>query len=142
MSNLLENYCQASGQRINTSKSSIFFSKGCPTTIKDEIKNILNVPNESLNEKYLGMPSDIGTSRNGTFKYLKDRLWSKVKGWMEKCLSSQGKEVLVKSVPQAVPVFSMSCFKLPRGLCEHLNKLIRQFWWASKEGKRKPAWVS
>jgi hypothetical protein len=142
VSNLLDKYCQASGQRINSSKSSIFFSKGCPANVKTEIKGILNVPNETLKDKYLGLPSDIGTSKFGAFKYLKDRLWSKVKGWIEKSLSSAGKEVLVKSVAQAVPVFSMSCFKLPRGLCEHLNKLIRQFWWGSKEGKRKPAWVS
>ena len=33
--------------------------------------------------KYLGMPSDIGTSKFEAFKYLKDRMWSKVKGWME-----------------------------------------------------------
>ena len=65
-----------------------------------------------------------------------------MKGWIEKTLSTACKEVLVNSVAQAVPVFSMSCFKLPRGLCEHLNKLIRQFWWGSKEGKRKPAWVA
>jgi hypothetical protein len=36
----------------------------------------------------------------------------------------------------------MSCFKLPRGLCEHINSLIRSFWWGSKEGKKKPHWVS
>ena len=89
--------------------------------MKDEIKGILNVPNETLNEKYLGMPSDIGVSKFGAFKYLKDRLRNKVKGWIEKTISFQGKEVLVKSVAQTVPVFSMSCFKLPRGLCEHLN---------------------
>jgi hypothetical protein len=100
------------------------------------------VPNETLDDKYLGMPSDIGTSKFGAFKYLKDRLWSKVKGWMEKTISTAGKEVLVKSVAQVIPVFFMSCFKLPRGLCEHIKKLIRQFWWGSKEGKRKPAWVS
>lgn len=88
------------------------------------------------------MPSDIGTLKFGAFKYLKDRLWSKVKGWIEKTISSMGKEVLIKSVAQAVPVYSMYCFKLPRGLCEHLNKLIRQFWWGSKEGKWKPSWVS
>ena len=57
-------------------------------------------------------------------------------------MSTAGKKVLVKSVAQSVPVFSMSCFKLPRGLCEHLNKLIRKFWWGTKEGKRKPHWVS
>ena len=90
----------------------------------------------------MGMLFDIGNSKNGAFKYLKDRLWSKVQGWIESTLSSAGKEVLVKSVAQAVPVFSMSCFKLLRGLCEHLNMLIRKFWWGSKEGKRKPHWVT
>jgi hypothetical protein len=64
------------------------------------------------------MSSDVGTSKNGAFKYLKDRLWSKIQGWMEKILMAAGKEVLIKSVPQSIPVYSMSCFKLPRGLRE------------------------
>jgi hypothetical protein len=53
-----------------------------------------------------------------------------------------GKEVLIKLVAQAIPMFSMAYFRLPRGLCEHINSLIRQFWWGSKEGKWKPCWVS
>ena len=65
-----------------------------------------------------------------------------IQGWNEKSLSTAGKEVLVKLVAQAVPVYSMSCFKLPRGLCEHLKKLIRKFWWGSKQGQRKLACVS
>ena len=61
---------------------------------------------------------------------------------MEKCLSAGGKEVLIKSVAQSIPTYSMSCFKLPRGLCEHINGIIRKFWWGSKNGQRKTAWVS
>ena len=140
VSNLLDTYCSSSG--INNEKSSIFFSKGVPKAVQDEIKGLLNVPNVTLNEKYLGMPSNVGHSKKGTFKYLSDQVWNKVKGWMSKCLSAGGKDVLIKSVAQAIPVFSMSCFKLPRGLCEHLNNLIRKFWWETKEGKRKPHWVS
>ena len=83
---VLDVYCQASGQRINYDKSSLFFSKGVPDSVRQQIKGILHVPNETLNEKYLGMPSDIGTSKNGAFKYLKDRLWNKVQGWIEKNL--------------------------------------------------------
>jgi hypothetical protein len=48
-----------------------------------------------------------------------------------------GKEVLIKSVAQA-----MSCFKLPRGLCEHINSLIRNFYWGSKKGSKEVHWVS
>jgi hypothetical protein len=31
------------------------------------------VQSESLNEKYLGLPSDVGRSKQGAFAYLKDR---------------------------------------------------------------------
>jgi hypothetical protein len=142
VSNLLTTYCNASGQRVNNEKSSIFFSKGCPQSVRDGIKNSLNVHNEQLSERYLGMPTDVGHSRNGTFKYLRDRVWEKIKGWMEKLLSYAGKEVLIKAVAQAIPVYSMACFRLPRGICENVTSLIRQFWWGSKRGKRKPCWVS
>jgi ribonuclease HI len=142
VSYLLDVYCQASGQRINRDKSSIFFSKGCPSSVREEVKLSLQVINEALTERYLGMPTDVGHSKNGTFKYLKDRIWSRIKGWLEKILSAGGKEVLIKSVAQALPVYSMACFRLPRGLCEHINSLIRGFWWGSREGKRKPHWVS
>ena len=53
---VLDTYCQATGQHINYSKSSIYFSKGVPDSVRGEIKETLNVPNETLNEKYLGMP--------------------------------------------------------------------------------------
>lgn len=46
----------------------------------------------------MGMPTDVSHSKNGTFKYLRGRVWEKIKGWMEKLLSVAGKEVLIKSV--------------------------------------------
>lgn len=61
---------------------------------------------------------------------------------MEKLLSAAGKEFLIKAVAQALPVYSMACFRIPRGLCESITSIIRQFWWGSKEGKRKPCWVA
>ena len=57
--------------------------------------------------------------------YLKDRMWVKVKVCIERTISSAGKEVLIKYVAHVVFVYSMSCFKIPRGLCEYLKKLIR-----------------
>ena len=139
---ILQVYCEASGQQVNMDKSSIHFAKGCPGSLREEIKGILGVDNEALCEKYLGMPTDVGSSSNGAFKYLKDWVWARVQGWMEKTLSAGGKEVLIKAVGQAIPTYSMSCFKLPRGLCKHIDSLLRNFWWGSKEGKRKTCWVA
>jgi hypothetical protein len=134
---VLHLYCQASGQMVNMEKSSIHFAKGCCQSLREVIKEELDVHNEALSQKYLGLPSDVGVSTYGAFKYLKDRIWEKVQGWMERCLSAGGKEVLIKSVAQAIPTYSMSCFRLPRGLCQHIDSLLRNFWWGSKEGKRR-----
>ena len=45
-------------------------------------------------------------------------------GW-NNCCMWEGKEILIKSVVDDVSTFSMSCFKLPRGLCiltpSHVN---------------------
>jgi hypothetical protein len=122
----LSMYCEASGQKVNLAKSSILFSKGCKQTICNEIKSITRVENESINEKYLCLPTDVGRTTNGTFKYLKDRVWNKIQGWIEQTLSAGGKEVLIKSVAQAIPTYTMGCFRLLRGLCKHINSLISE----------------
>lgn len=57
----------------------------------------------------------------------------KMKNWKTKFLSQAGKEVLLKSRIQALPVYTMSCFKLPKGLCQELTKLMARFWWSNGE---------
>lgn len=57
-------------------------------------------------------------------------------------MSQAGREVLIKVVVQAVPTFSMSCFRLPDRLCHDLEGLMRRFWWGHGKDKRKICWVS
>ena len=63
-------------------------------------------------------------------------------GWKEKLLSNAGKEVLIKAVAQAVPSYTMSCFKLPNSLCEELTGMVRQFWWGQVKEEKKVTWMS
>ncbi|WVZ62259.1 hypothetical protein U9M48_012025, partial [Paspalum notatum var. saurae] len=65
---ILHIYCATSGQRINLDKSLIHFAKGCRSELKEEIKGELEVHNEALSERYLGMPTDVGSSINGSFQ--------------------------------------------------------------------------
>jgi hypothetical protein len=118
---VLDKYCDASGQCVSQEKSSVYFGKGCADNYRQEIKHALQLHKETLNDKYLGLPTDVGRSKNGAFGYIKERIWKRVQGWMEKFLSGGGKEILIKSVLQAIPTYSMALFKLPRGLCDHIT---------------------
>ena len=93
-------------------------------------------------EAYLGLPSLMGRLKNNTFAQLKQRVANKVLGWKEKLLTHAGKEILIKVVAQAVPLYTMSCFLLPKKLYEELTGMIRQFWWGQVMSEKKLAWLS
>jgi hypothetical protein len=104
-------YEVASGQKVNLQKSSIFFGDGCRPEAKVELKQALGVAEEALSERYLGLPTVVGLSKEGCFQYINERSGAKVSGWKGQGLSKKGKEILVKSVLQATPAYPMSCFK-------------------------------
>jgi hypothetical protein len=90
-----------------------------------EVCAALNIVIESLNDKYLGLPAMIGIDRSDCFRHLIDRVRGKTKGWKEKLLSMGGKEVLIKSVTQAVAVFTMMVFKIPKNICKGIMMSFR-----------------
>ena len=65
--------------------------------------------------------------KKASLAFIKDWVWKKFQGWKEKILSQAGREVLLKVVVQAIPTYSMSCFKLPIILCHEIEAMIRKF---------------
>ena len=63
-------------------------------------------------------------------------------GWKGKLLTMAGREILIKAITQATPMYKMNCFKLLDLLCNELNSLIRNFWWGQQEKERKLAWIA
>ena len=133
-------YEQASGQQINPTKTTLFFSKAIVEEKKREILNFLGVPEIKEYEKYLGLPTVVGRKKKASLNYIKERVWTKLQGWKEKLLSQVGREVLLKAVVQAIPNFAMSYFMLPVGLCNDIEMLIRKFWWGKRGGQRRIHW--
>lgn len=74
--------------------------------------------------------------------YIFDRLKSKLSGWFARTLSLSGKEILLKVVAMALPVYAMSCFKLPITTCEKITGAMADFWWQYVEHKKKIHWIS
>ena len=69
-------------------------------------------------EKYLGLPSFVGRNKKASFDNIKQQVWKKLQGREGKLFSQAGREILIKAVAQALPTYTMSCFKLPIGLCQ------------------------
>ena len=73
-------YELAFGQKINTDKSSIFFSLNTSQELKDEIINILGSMQDLNHEKYLGLLSIIGRSKKLVFDKIKEKVNKKLAG--------------------------------------------------------------
>ena len=107
---------------------------------KAQISDFLQVPKVKEYEKYLGLLAVVGRNRKASLNFIKERVWSKLQGWKEKLLSQAGREILLKARVQAIPTFAMGCFKLPVGLCQEIEALIRKLFWGQKGEQRKIHW--
>ncbi|CAN6587433.1 unnamed protein product [Malus baccata var. baccata] len=139
---LLKDYCKASGQAINMQKSSVFFGNNVPSSLSEELGNILGMPVVDNPGSYLGVPALWGRSKKLGLAYVKGRILGKLQGWKQSMLSRAGKEVLIKAVVQAIPAYPMNIFKFPATLCKQLDVLIAKFWWGDSGERRKIHWVS
>ena len=138
---MLNKYEEALGQKLNRSKTSLFFSKSVPEEVKHGIKVTLEVPEIMQYEKYLGLPSLVGKGKKASFNYIKEKVWRKLQGWEAKLLSQARREVLLKAVIQAIPTYTIGCFKLLVSLCNEIESLIKKFWWGQRADRRKIHWV-
>lgn len=95
--------------------------------MQEVIKQILVVPVIHQYESYLGLPYFIGRSKKNNFAKIKQQIWKKLQGQEGKLLSQMGREVLIKVVAQALPTYTMPCFKLPGTLCLEIKAHIQNF---------------
>ncbi|PRQ56718.1 putative RNA-directed DNA polymerase [Rosa chinensis] len=139
---LLLAYERASGQQVNYQKSCISFSKNVDILMQEGIATILGVIRVDKHDKYLGLPIELSYSKVEAFGFLNEKIRNRTQGWREKTLSTAGKEVLIKAVAQAIPSYVMSCFEVPRYLCDEMHRVIAQFWWGDEGDARKIHWIA
>lgn len=133
---------ECSGQMINNDKSAVMFSPNTSREDRQGVMSVLNINNETSNERCLGLPVYVGRSRTNVFSYLKERIWQRVQDWKEKLLSKAGKEVLIKAVAQAIPVFAMGCFDITKEMCNQISSMIAKFWWNTQDKDNSMLWLS
>ncbi|OMO99000.1 reverse transcriptase [Corchorus capsularis] len=138
----LKIYEECSGQKINFDKSVVFFSSNTLQADRDRIREFFGVGEQSIIEKYLGLPTLVGRNKKSTFNWIKERIAKKIGSWNMRWLSQGGREVMIKSVLQSIPTYAMQVFSFPQTLCNEIDGMIARFWWKQQIDKRPIYWVA
>ena len=76
-------------------------------------------------------------SKVSTFREIQEWVTKRVIGWKEKHISKAGREVLIKTVIQAIPTYSMSMFKFSKKICDDIDSVLLQYWGGRLKMKEK-----
>lgn len=125
--NTIQWYCSVSGQCINFHKSELFCSPNIPTSNQESLASFLQVNLVQHPHKYFGMNLKLRGRRVADFQDIIDRVQNKLQGWKAKLLSQVGRTTLISSVLQALPLYSFSCFRIPKFVCNKLDEIVRSF---------------
>ncbi|XP_018473662.1 uncharacterized protein LOC108844873 [Raphanus sativus] len=138
----LKLYGDSSGQFINFQKSAIMFGANVDPIMKRLIAEISGIDKEGGDGKYLGLPECFSGSKQQLLAFIGEKPSKRLKGWFAKKVSMSGKEVLLKSIAMALPVYAMSCFRLTKHHCQKIMSAMASFWWNACEDKNKIHWLS
>jgi hypothetical protein len=139
LAEILCSYQEGSGQMVNMAKSAIYFSANCDSNM-EEMKTSTGIATEVLGEKYLGLPTAVGQNTTDAFEPIPAKIRGLVGGWSEKSLSGAAKEVLIKSVAQAIATYPMNCFLLSVTTRKKITSAISNYWWGGAVDSRAIHW--
>ena len=83
-----------------------------------------------------------GRSKVNTFKGLQEKITKKMMGWNEKFISKAGREILIKTMAQIIPTYTMGIFKIPNALCDTLNSKLAKYWWGQTKDEKIIHWIN
>ncbi|GJT12741.1 RNA-directed DNA polymerase, eukaryota, reverse transcriptase zinc-binding domain protein [Tanacetum coccineum] len=130
----LDEFYLASGLRPNMAKSTVFYGN-----VKDEVKRDIEIvmpfSEGILPVKYLGIPLDSSRISKNDCKVLIENVKKRIDHWRNKYLSFAGRLQLIDSILSSLNVFWASIFILPQGMCEDIDKILKNFLWRNDEKK-------
>ncbi|KAL0402372.1 UNVERIFIED_CONTAM: hypothetical protein Slati_4267100 [Sesamum latifolium] len=141
LQNVLDTFERAFGLKINKQKSAMIFNKNVGVNERDKLAGVLGVTVVAKHDKCLRILTIAGRSKKELFDGIKERIWQRLNSWSSKKLSQAGRGVLVKSVLQTIPTYTMSSFRLPDLLLKEIEGMMADFFW-SKETKSRINWLA
>ncbi|KAJ3704486.1 hypothetical protein LUZ61_008191 [Rhynchospora tenuis] len=133
---VLNLFSKVSSLAINGDKSG-FVPLNLPPQVVNFVQSTLGYTPTDLPITYLGMPLTSCNPEKTSFMPLLDKIKKILDGWKGRLLSRAGRLQLCKSVISAIPIYFMSCFKLPSWLTKSIDKIMRSFIWSSGNDNKR-----
>ncbi|XP_017632558.1 uncharacterized protein LOC108475063 [Gossypium arboreum] len=114
---------------------------GVNISSRNEIKDILGFHEVNNLGHYLEVSLFHIRVTKSILDFLVEKVRNRLSSWDAKSLSFAGRVTLAQSVLLAIPSYFMQSSLVPKGVCDTIEGLIRQFIWRATESKRKIALV-
>nr|GEU40886.1 retrovirus-related Pol polyprotein from transposon TNT 1-94 [Tanacetum cinerariifolium] len=137
---VLECFYQASGLRINMSKSKILGVNVDDDYVKQAASKLGCLLLKCL-FLYLGTKVGGSMSRVDSWNEVVDKVKSRLSKWKMKTLSIGGRLTLLKSVLGSIPIFHMSIFRVPASVLKKMEFIRSHFFNGIEVGSEKPIWA-
>lgn len=121
MEHILSQFCQESGQKINTSKSKLFASENIPCLLAWSLSMEFNIPLTNDLGKYLNMPILHGRIGTMTYYFLVVKVKQKLSGWKRHSLSKAAWLLLLNTSLSATTAYVIQSTSLPRYTIQELE---------------------
>lgn len=129
-------FAKISGLRVNYKKSLFVPINLSPLNIRC-IEAILGCKQANFPIRYLGMPLTILKPRRAQFMPLIEKVERRLSGWKGKLISRGGRMELVRSVLSSIPIYFMTCFRLPQWVINRIDRIRRTFLWGRTEDSNR-----
>ncbi|GJT91395.1 RNA-directed DNA polymerase, eukaryota [Tanacetum coccineum] len=124
---ILKCFYLASGLQINIHKSQVL-GVGVPRYVVDHAASTIGCSVMNNQFRYLGVKVGESMSRHKAWDDIIHKLTSRLSNWKAKTLSIGGRLTLLKSVLGASPIYSMSIYKVPKGVLKIMEAIHGSLW--------------
>lgn len=126
---ILKNFYDKSGQRINKNKTKIFFLQNIAKHIKRQLVHAYGFSETKDLGKYLGNPLSGRNPKRRDYQHIIDQVKSKKEAQKSDHLSFIGKITLAKAVIKTIPTYYMMMSTLSKASLKEIQKVQRDFIW-------------
>lgn len=140
---VLHNFCIASGQTPNLSKSSILLSKNVDSFAQQQVRSVFPVQDLSPNTIYLGHPLIFNhKDRTCAYNFVINKFKMKLTKLKANKLNHAGRLTYINSVLASIPIYYMATILFSKGFIAKITSITRKFWWSGVQDENRESGFS